>query len=157
MESALSVRHSAWAPLLAAALWVLGSGPSCATSCDDAVRDPPEAVTDGTTDDSGSFYESAPWEGAYLKFPPQKRYDFMHGLGDTPDLIQVYVGFTKTPLGDDGQGNISLAVGNEAIIEEVNDEYVRVRNDTCETFYVRLVAGITRDADPSQAGAGGGS
>jgi hypothetical protein len=42
-------------------------------------------------------------------------------------------------------------VGNEAILEAVNEDYVRLRNDTCETFYVRLVAGVLSADD----GAGG--
>jgi hypothetical protein len=71
--------------------------------------------------------------------------------------VLSYVGFSSSPLAADGSGNISEAAGNEVLIERVDDEIVRVRNDTCETFFLRVVAlapaGIA--AAPSSTGEAG--
>ena len=85
-------------------------------------------------------YETAPWDGTYLEFPPQRRYDVYHGLGRVPPVVVTNVGFEATPLVDGGNGDTSESAGNIVLIEAVNDEFVRVRTDTCETFYLRVVA-----------------
>jgi hypothetical protein len=130
---------AAFLPVAVATALVLGAGPGCNTSCDDAVKEVLE-VTSGVTDPTGSVYESSAWEGEYLEFVPQRKLRFFHGLRGIPRSVQVYIGFHPAPLTPEGGRNISEAAGNIAIIEEVNAEYVQIRNDTCETFYTRLVA-----------------
>jgi hypothetical protein len=130
------------------------AGLGCDTSCDDGgdKSDPAVVYEGGSTDDALSYYESDSWDGPYLKFPPQRTYDFHHGLGRRPYAVLSYVGFSESPLRD-GNGNISEAAGNEVIIEWVDEQVVRVRNDTCETFYLRLVALAGDQADTASGGA----
>ncbi|HLV66355.1 MAG TPA: hypothetical protein VKY73_11115 [Polyangiaceae bacterium] len=113
-------------------------GLGCASSCADAVDETPVPVREGTRD--GWCYETAPWDGTYLEFPPQRRFEIHHDLGRVPPVVVTYVGFEATPLVDGGNGEIAETAGNIAVIEAVTDEIVRVRNDTCETFYLRVVA-----------------
>ena len=131
------------------------AGLGCDTSCDDGgdKSDPPVVYEGGSTNAALSSYESDSWDGPYLKFPPQRTYDFHHGLGRRPSAVLSYVGFSESPLGSNGDGNISEAAGNEVIIEWVDEQVVRVRNDTCETFYLRLVALALGEADTASGGA----
>jgi len=128
------------------------AGPGCRTSCDDAVDGPAERVTTGSTDLARGVYESVAWNGAYHEFPPQKRYAFLHGLAGVPRFVQTFVAFKRTPLEDDEAGNVSEAAGNEVILEGVDATSIRVRNDTCETFYLRVAASA-----PTDEGAAGAS
>ena len=144
-------------------LSVSGAGPGCNTSCDDggSSDDPPVVYDGGTRDETLTYYESDTWNGPYLKFPPQRTYDLVHGLGRPPTAVMAYVGFSDTPLGTTGNGNISLAAGNEVIIEWVDESVIRVRNDTCETFYLRVVAlapneGVMDGGDGDGDGGSGG-
>jgi hypothetical protein len=142
------------APLLCA-LAVLVSGSGCQTSCSNAETGGPEEFHGGSTDATGSVYESAPWNGNYLLFRPQKRYQLFHGLRGTPSVVQAWLGFSSAPLGGAGRGNISEGAGNEAIVEAVNDQFVVLRNDTCETFYLRVVASNPVESLPDAGGAAG--
>jgi hypothetical protein len=139
----------------AALLSVPGAGPGCHTSCDDGddSDDPPVVYDGGTRDEALTYYETHAWDGRYLRFPPQRTYDLVHGLGRAPTAVMSYVGFNETPLGATGNGNVSIAAGNEVIIEWVDDSVIRVRNDTCETFYLRVVA--LAPNEPVVDGAGG--
>jgi hypothetical protein len=148
--------------LAGALLCVSGVGPGCKTSCDngDDSDDPPVVYDGGSRDEALTYYESDSWDGRYLRFPPQRTYDFVHGLGRPPTAVMSYVGFSETPLGTNGNGNVSIAAGNEVIIEWVDDSIIRVRNDTCETFYLRVVAlgpnDAATDIDSNAAGGGAG-
>ena len=150
MKPERSLRLVFGLPLLAAALAL--AHPSCRTSCSDEETGDPEDIRTGTTDSTRSVYESTSFRGAYLEFRPNKRYRFFHGLRGTPAVVQAWVGFTEVPLGSTGRGNISEAAGNMAILESVTDEHVVIRNDTCETFYLRLVA-----SDPIEGSGAGGA
>src|SRR5688500_6118225 len=89
------------------------AGLGCDTSCDDGSdkSDPPVVYEVGSTNASLSYYESDSWDGPYLNSPPQRTYDFHHGLGRRPVAVLSYVGFSESPLGN-GNGNISEAAGN---------------------------------------------
>lgn len=152
MSSQRSSRLAVVAPLLAAALVLVAVHPGCTTTCSDPEGDDPEDIHSGTTNAARTVYESAPWRGEYLKFRTNKSYRFFHGLRGTPAVVQAWVGFDAKSLHDNGSGNISEAAGNEAIIESVTAEHVTIRNDTCETFYLRLVA-----SDPIEDVAAGGA
>jgi hypothetical protein len=139
------------APLLSATLFFVAQAPGCTTTCSDPESDDPEEFHGGVTDATRSVYESAPWDGKYLKFRTNKSYVIFHGLRGVPSVVQAWVGFDEAPLRR-VPGNASEAAGNEAIIEGVTDEFVQIRNDTCETFYLRVVA-----SDPIEDTAVGGS
>jgi hypothetical protein len=62
----------------------------------------------------------------------------VHGLGAIPKEYQIYVSFWPDALVKDH--SIAEAAGNIAVVERITDEYIQTRNDTCETFYIRLIA-----------------
>ena len=80
MSSKRVSRLASLLPLFAAALVLIAVYSSCKTTCSDPEGDDYEAIHSGTTDATRSVYESAPWRGKYLKFRPNKRYRFFHGL-----------------------------------------------------------------------------
>jgi hypothetical protein len=162
--SALAERpYRAWLTRIAvcAVLAFLPSTNSgCSTSCDDgdSSDDPPVVYEGGYRDDALTYYESDTWDGPYLHFPPKRTYDIQHGLGRRPVSVTSYVGFAEYPLGSNGNGNIAEVAGNIVIIEYVDEQIVRVRNDTCETYYLRVVAQTPEQlpAEPEpDLGAGG--
>lgn len=111
---------------------------------------------------SGTIYETGAPDEPLLPFHGGQTYDLVHGLGVTPTSVQGYVSFAEQltedgdPLDLDRPNNIAETAGNQLVIERWDEEVVRVRNDTCGQFYLRVVL----VADPSavlegQAGASG--
>jgi hypothetical protein len=111
---------------------------------------------------SGTSYETGAPDELLLPFPAGQTYDLVHGLGVVPTSVQGYVSFAPQltedgdPLDHNQPNNVAETAGNQLVIERWDDEIVRVRNDTCAPFYLRVVL----VADPSasvtgQAGAGG--
>jgi hypothetical protein len=139
-------------PPLSVALLFISQSSGCKTSCSDPEGDTPEVVQSGVTDATRSVYQSAPWLGEWLEFRPNKSYEFIHGLRGVPTVLQAWVGFHRAPLRDDH--NVSEAAGNEAIFQDVTAEHFQVRNDTCETFYLRVVA--SDPIEESEVGGAGG-
>lgn len=116
--------------------------------------------TDGNVDESGTVYESTVVDEDMLHFPPGRVYDLVHGLGVRPASVQGYVSFRRR-LSEDGDpahetrpNNVSESSGNSMVIERWNQEVIRIRNDTCAEFYVRVVA-LAPGAAPSTSGLGG--
>ena len=107
-------------------------------------------VTEGTVQDG--VYQSAPWNGPFLEFPPGRTYRFMHGLGGVPRVVQAYLAFPPM-CGPDahGQGGeLTLGGGNQTMLSDLTREYVDVRNDTCSDVCLMLVAsgaGVTTKSD----------
>lgn len=155
--------------LVFAALLLGASGaPGCRTSCDDAVDSTPDVFSDGLTDASGMSYQSAPWDGRFLKFPPRKVYEFTHHLRAAPVLVVPYVAFSPCPYAargtcpDDDSPSEQSAVGagDLAPITQVNAESFRVTNNTCETLYLRVAAyagNYSQASDDGDGGSGGSS
>ncbi len=111
-------------------------------------KDNPIPYRDGITNDEGTVYESGPPDGELLHFPRGQTYDLFHGLAAKPYLISTYVAFDQNdPDGENPLANNPLAetAGNQVVIEKWDDEIIRVRNDTCAEFYLRVVA----QADPN--------
>lgn len=129
--------------LLAAALAALLEL-SCETSCDIGGGEP---VRFAGGEVIGSAYQTSDVAGPFLYFPPDRRLDIVHGLG-TRDLdVQVYVSFDERG-GDHGRLKAAPAAGNQAVIEHIDAERVRVHNDTCAELYVRVTATArTQSAD----------
>lgn len=124
------------------------SAPACQTSCDDAVDRTPEVFDGGQTDASGTLYQSADWQGRYLKFPPRRVFEFVHHLRQTPFIVMPYVAFSPCPYAPEGTcaddkhpaKQSAPAAGDLAPITAVNETSFRVTNNTCETFYLRVTA-----------------
>jgi hypothetical protein len=128
--------------LLAAALVAL-SQLSCETSCDIGDGEPVRFAGGEVID---NFYQTSDFDGPLVYFPPDRRLDIVHGLG-TRDLdVAIYVSFEERGSGA-GHVQAAPAAGNQAVIEHVDEERVRVHNDTCAEFYLRLTARAQSVAD----------
>lgn len=143
---------------VALVLSILGIGCSALGPCDTSDDgNPPDPYYDGTTVDGS--YMSSEWTGPLLPFTGGKRYDFYHGLGCTPRSMECWVSFSAEGVQN---GSLAQSSGNLCVIQEANDEFIRVKNDTCSEMYV-LVTAWTPGCDPasdpdagSDAGADGG-
>ena len=83
------------------------------------------------------FYMSSPWTGPLLPFGPGQRYQVFHGLGQTPKQIGCWVSFQDNGLAD---GTMAPAAGNLCVVQQVTDEYVQIKNDTCAEMFVLVTA-----------------
>lgn len=138
-----AMRHAA----VVCSLGLMLLGPvfaGCSTTCDSNSTSPVR-YTDGHTNAAKTFYESSSPDEPFIPYPPGRQLDLVHGLSRAPDSVHVYVAFNPT-------GSYAQAAGNEAVIEQ-NAEVVSVKNDTCTTFYVRVVAWLG-DANTGVGGAG---
>ena len=118
---------------------------ACQTSCG-AGNQTPIVYADGIKIESHS-YESTAYEGEWLHYPSQRRFEFPHNLGTMNYQIDAYVAFSSRPVSNDGLGNsdIALASGDILVIEQKTEKTLRVRNDTCseEYLYIRVTADST--------------
>lgn len=96
---------------------------------------PPDPYYDGTTVEG--FYMSSEWTGPFLPFPGGKRYRFFHGLGATPMEMACWTSFNSTGIEN---GSIAPPAGNMCVVQEINDEYIQIKNDTCSEMYVMVTA-----------------
>lgn len=127
--------------------------------CDVGGQTPLE-FTDGITNGARTIYETGAPTGDMLHFPPGRTYDLVHGLRARPVTVNSFISFTKrlTPDGDGTDttkpNHVAESAGNAVVIERWDDEKIRVRNDSCGEFYVRIVA--LADGAPSSAEGGAG-
>lgn len=132
--------------LVRAGVWFLGFAFVASTSsgCGNAACDPdgqgPQRYSGGNTNEAGSFYESSSWDGPFLYFPSGRRYRLMHGLSERPTDYGVVLSFAEYPFA--GGGGVAESAGNQAIVENVTEDFVEVRNDTCAEFFLRLWARV---------------
>lgn len=123
------------------ALTVTGCG-----TCDTGGQKAIEFNGGNSSPETGEYETSKPF-GEYLHFPAGRRFDLMHGLGAAPSNVTAFLSFERTPGGesdsdnadDDNTGNFAPAAGNQFVIECIDEERVRVRNDTCAESYLRVV------------------
>jgi hypothetical protein len=114
----------------------LGFGCSALSDCDTSDDgNPPDPYYSGTTVEGS--YMSSEWTGPLLPFTGGKRYDFYHGLGCAPMHIECWVSFNANGIEN---GSIAPPAGNMCVIQDINDEYIRIKNDTCSEMYVMLTA-----------------
>ncbi len=113
------------------------SAVACSSTCDaggssqDTVQ-----FSGGHTDPTRTHYETNGFDEPFLVFPPGRRYEFPHGLGRVPTQLGIFLAFQAN------SSSFSLAAGNQALIEAVDANLIRIRNDTCADFYVRVDAGV---------------
>lgn len=124
----------------------------CTSTCD-GVSDTPIAFTGGTTDPTGTVYETSDWDGPYLSFPADRVFDLRHDLRAAPQVVVSYLAFEENPL--QGEGSVAESAGNMVLIGPVTDEFIRVKNDTCQHFYLRVAAFVA--PEPGAAGGSGGA
>lgn len=116
------------------------SAAGCGT-CDTGGQQPIE-FKGGWPDPDVGFYETSKPFGEYLHFPGGRRFDLIHELGVAPHSVQGFLSFERVPgegSGDDNTGNFAAAAGNQLVTECIDEERVRVRNDTCAETYLRVV------------------
>jgi hypothetical protein len=141
-----------FAALIALAAVFAVSG--CSAACDTADEaNDPTRYEEGTAVNGVYFSSSA--HGDLLHFPGGRRYDIVHHLGFEPIQVQLYWSFKAGGIGTDQQtedkGSLSLAAGNSALIQLKNEEYIRVKNDSCAEFWLLVVA----SGDPRAMDGGG--
>ena len=129
---------------------IFGCSPACDTS-DDA--NPAIAYEAGTA--VNGFYSSSSSHGPLLDFSGGFRYDLYHHLGFEPIQVQMYWSLKEGGIGWDVQtadkSNLSPAAGNSALIQLKNDQFIRVKNDSCAEYWLLVVA----SGDPREVDGGG--
>jgi hypothetical protein len=124
---------------------------ACGSSCPRESEDTARRYEKGRTSSDRAFYETNAWDEYFVDFPAGRRWALVHGLSETPIELRSYLAFKKDPLPKGGKGFVAESAGNQVLIEGVDEDSIRVRNDTCEHFWLRLVASTV----PSQDGSGG--
>ncbi len=116
----------------------------CAAACDTSDEgNPSERFTGGSVacGAGGCEYASSGWHSAWLHFPGGKRYDFEHGLGTEPTDVGIYLSFSEDGIGRvDETDTAAPSAGNAGEMQLIDDRIVRVKNDTCAEFWVRVTA-----------------
>jgi hypothetical protein len=151
--------------LSALLLLVLSSGCSDLRNCPndnpDTVSVPitKDRIEDGKSlsDPVAITYQSAPdWN--LDEFKAKTKYRFFHELGVTPLVVKIYLSFEQTGTGTDPEhndkneskpGSIAESAGNQALINCKDAHVIEIHNDTCEDFFVSVVA---TDAVPTKDG-----
>ena len=110
--------------------------------CDTSGQDPIE-FRGGNINASRTVYETGAFDDDLLHFPPGRVYDLVHGLLREPHTIHTYVSFDRRLQGD---ANLADSAGNQVVIESATNELIRVRNDTCAEFYLRVAAEADEEA-----------
>jgi len=119
-------------------------GPNCERSGE---ANPPVRYMEGTVEDG--VYMSTPWDGGeqgLLWFPGGMRYELVHGLGDRPRFVELWLSFSRYGTAPDG-GTVSLASGNQAELRTIDDEKLIIVNGSCIDYWLLVVAG-TGDTTP---------
>jgi hypothetical protein len=134
-----------------ALLAVAAAGAACSnfsTSCDTNDNgNPPDKYAGGTV--NNGIYMSSPWTGEMLWFPGGKAYDIEHKLGCVPAVVELTESFS--PDGLKNEGSVAPCAGNMCLILKVDETVIRIKNDTCSDFYVRVTA-TGCESLPSDAG-----
>jgi hypothetical protein len=127
----------------------------CESTCPRETEKVPTPYDGGNTNSASTVYETNAWDEPFVDFPAGRRVALRHRLGEIPVVIRSYLAFDDNPFPDDETkpGFVAESAGNQVLIERVDDEFIRVRNDTCEQFFLRLVA----TSDPELGAAAGGA
>lgn len=133
---------------LAALTAIVSLGATGCGTCDTGGQQPIEYnggtnnLEEGEPPPDSRVYETSDPFGEYLHFPAGRRFDLMHELGAAPHSVQGFLSFERVPgegSSDDNTGNFAAAAGNQLVTECIDEERVRVRNDTCAEAYLRVV------------------
>ncbi len=126
--------------VVAVALLSFGCAQDCETTSSASV-----VYKGGNVDPSGTVYETSAWDEPWLHFPAGRRFVLEHELGQKPYVLNTYLSFSENPL--TSSNNASESAGNQAVIEAVTDTFVRIRNDSCADFYLRVTAAAPPSVD----------
>jgi hypothetical protein len=128
--------RSPWPCLVLAAALLTSAG--CGPECGERQKIRYECENCGRRNDTRTFYESTLITGPLLHFPPQREYEFVHGLvGDITD-VDISLSFQES-AGSDAGLHLAPSGGNQAIYTVHPDEgTITVRNDVCAEFYIHV-------------------
>lgn len=82
------------------------------------------------------------WDAERLWFPGGMRYDLEHQLGASPKWIESFLSFDRCGTIDGGV--LAQPAGNQVEIERVDDEHIRVHNNSCVDYWLLVIAGLRR-------------
>jgi hypothetical protein len=103
------------------------------------------------------YYASSSSHGDLLYFPQGRRYDLYHHLGFEPIMLQLYWSFAEAGIGvfeqTKDKSTLTTGAGNSAIVQLKNDQFIRVKNDSCVEYWVLVVA----SGDPREMDGGPGT
>lgn len=129
---------------------------ACDLACKKEGRDkPPTTYTGGRVNKDRTVYETNAWNEAFVEFPAGRRLLIEHGLSAPPEVF-TWLAFDEKPF-DRDNGNSAESAGNMVIIQKVDEREIVVFNDTCQDFYLRLVAISPGEFESPGAGGAGGS
>lgn len=118
-------------------------GPSCDRS---AKTNVPVTYTEGTIENG--VYMSSPWAGELLWFPSGQRYEIVHGLGEVPRFVQVWLSFDRCGT---KSSTVALAAGNQAEMRSVDNDKLVLVNGSCVDYWLLVIAG-TGSGEPDPPG-----
>ena len=115
--------------------------------CDRSDQDNPWLEYDGGTTtcaaDGGStdcVYQTSPYDGEWLLYKGGMRYELYHGLGTTPTQPPtVSLSFDEHGTGGAG-GGFAPSAGDQSMIEGVDATVIRLVNNSCVDYFVRVTA-----------------
>jgi hypothetical protein len=122
----------------------------CDLGCDKE-DDEPMPYVYGRVNVDRTIYETNDWNESFVKFSAGRRLSIEHGLGGEPEIF-TWLAFDPLPFAQ--KRSAAESAGNMVIILKNQDGVIVVRNDTCQDFWLRLVA-ISPGEFESPSGQGG--
>jgi hypothetical protein len=128
---------SALSALAMIGLAAISIAPGCGPTCPPSER----VFADGSLKRGTNIirYETSGPEGPFLPYEGATLVHIKHGLGVKPDLVQVFLSFSEYPE-QVGGGGSSAAAGNQAILLKQDETEIAVKNDSCASYWIRVVA-----------------
>lgn len=138
--------HRAWSrTCVVSSLFSFWLTSACQTSCGNG-NQPTVLYVDGTTHTDNAFrvYETSPYDGQWLDFPSYRRFKLQHNLGTMDYTPVLYIAFVSHPgpSNSDAGGDVAIASGDVAVIDDIDPCYLLIRNATCseQYLYVKITA-----------------
>ena len=98
------------------------------------------ALGDNGSSVEGNVYYSSPVGGPYAFFPPFRTITFEHGLAAIPYAVQFWLAFSAHGTLAPSAGNMTELSDDGGLPRPLNDQNIRVYNNTCSEFYLWVVA-----------------
>ncbi len=105
-------------------------------------RDTPAIEYGGGQTENG-VYMSSDWKGPLLQFNGGETYLLRHHLEGKPRWWQLYLSFDESGAQDGGE--LAPASGNQAVVTDIDEATLTVKNDSCVNYYLVVTAGTGLD------------
>lgn len=124
----------------------LAVAPGCGPTCPVSER----VYADGSLTKGTNLirYETSGPEGPFIPYEGATLLHIKHGLGVRPQVVQVFLSFAERPE-EVGGGGSSAAAGNQAILLKQDENEIAVKNDSCASYWIRVVAIVDTSASPA--------